>query len=69
MKKKKPGQYRLVIAAQNINRVTIRDINLPPLSDDFAEEFSGMWMTSLLDWLSGYDQIELYEESRDLTAI
>jgi hypothetical protein len=69
VKKKKPGEYRLVIAAQNINGVTIRDANLPPSSDDFAEEFSGMWMTSLLDWLSGYDQIELHEESRDLTAI
>ena len=69
VKKKKPGQYRLVIAAQNINRVTIRDANLPPSSDDFAEEFAGMWITSLLDWLSGYDQIELHEDSRDLTAI
>jgi len=69
VKKKRPGEYRLVIAAQNINRVTIRDANLPPSSDDFAEEFSGMWMTSLLDWLSGYDQIELAKESRDLTGI
>ncbi|KIW21975.1 uncharacterized protein PV07_12622 [Cladophialophora immunda] len=65
VKKKRSGEYRLVIAAQNINKVTVRDANLPPSSDDFGEEFTGMWMTSILDWLSGYDQIELDKDSRD----
>ena len=66
--KKKPGEYRLVNAAMNYNRVTIRDANLPPSSDDFSEEFAGMHILSLVDWMSGYDQIELAVESRDLTA-
>jgi hypothetical protein len=34
--------YRLINAAMNINRVTIKDVNLPPSPDEFAEEFAGM---------------------------
>ena len=66
--KKKPGDYRLVNAAMNINRVTIRDAHLPPSSDDFSEEFAGMHILSLIDWFSGYDQVGLAVESRDMTA-
>jgi RNase H-like domain found in reverse transcriptase/Integrase zinc binding domain/Reverse transcriptase (RNA-dependent DNA polymerase) len=66
--KKKSGKYRMVNAAMEINRVTIRDANLPPVADEFAEEFAGMHMTSLIDFFSGYDQVELAKESRDLTA-
>ena len=68
VKKKKPGDYRIVNAAMGYNRVTIRDANLPPSSDDFAEEFAGMHILSLVDWFSGYDQVELDVGSRDLTA-
>ena len=66
--KKKSGKYRLVNAAMNINQVTIRDANMPPAVDEFAEEFAGMTITSLIDFFSGYDQIALDEKSRDLTA-
>lgn len=68
VKKKKPGEYRIVNAAMGYNRVTIRDANLPPSADDFAEEFAGMHILSLVDWFSGYDQVELAENSRDMTA-
>ncbi|KIW99731.1 uncharacterized protein Z518_11144 [Rhinocladiella mackenziei CBS 650.93] len=40
----------------NINKVTVRDGTLPPVADEFAEDFTGMHMISLVDWLSGYDQ-------------
>ena len=53
--KKKSGKYRMVNAAMNVNQVTIRDANLPPAVDDFAEEFAGMEITSLIDFYSGYD--------------
>lgn len=66
--KKKDKGYRMINAAMNMNKVTIRDANLPPESDEFAEEFAGMPMTSLIDWFSGYDQVLLHEKSRDLTA-
>lgn len=67
--KKKNGKYRLINSATNINRVTIKDANLPPAADEFAEEFAGRAIGSYLDFLSGYDQMKLDETSRDLTAI
>ena len=66
--KKKSGKYRIVDAAMNINKVTIRDANLPPSVDEFLEEFAGMYITSLIDFFSGYDQVELDKRCRDLTA-
>lgn len=66
--KKKDDDYRLVNAAMNINRVTIRDAALPPSADEFSEDVAGMHVASLIDWFSGYDQISLDTLSRDLTA-
>jgi hypothetical protein len=40
--KKNNGKYRLINAAMHINKVTIKDANLPPAADDFTEEFAGM---------------------------
>lgn len=67
--KKKNGMYRLVNAAMNINRVTIKDANLPPSPDTFAEEFAGMQVDSLVDFFPGYDQLTLAHIYRDMTAI
>jgi ribonuclease HI len=66
--KKKSGKYRLVNAAMEINKHTVRDANLPPSVDEFSEEFAGCQMASLIDFFSGYDQIELDVKSRDLTG-
>ena len=66
--KKKSNKYRMINAAMNMNKVTIRDANLPPDVDGFSEEFAGMVMTSLIDLFSGYDQITLAKTYRDLTA-
>ena len=68
VKKSTPGKYRLVNVAVELNRVTIRDANLPPSADEFSEEFAGCTISSLIDFFSGYDQVELDKESRDLTA-
>ena len=66
--KKGEGKYRLINAAMKINAVTIRDANLPPATDEFAEEFAGNKVASLIDWFSGYDQVPLAAHSRDMTA-
>ena len=66
--KKKNGKYRLINAAMEINRVTIRDANLPPNVEDFVDDFAGLSCCSLLDLFSGYDQIALDKSSRDLTG-
>ena len=69
VRKKASGKYRLVNAAMMINKVTIRDANMPPDADEFMEEFAGMAMTSAVDLFSGYDQIALDERDRNMTAI
>jgi hypothetical protein len=66
--KKKDKGYRLINNAQRINGVTVRDANLPPNPDEFSEEFAGCQIVSLIDFFSGYDQVELHPESRALTA-
>jgi len=66
--KKKNGKYRLVNAAMPMNKVTIRDANMPPSADEFSENFAGCQIASLIDFFSGYDQVELDIRSRDMTA-
>jgi len=68
MKKKKKDKYRLVNIIIKINRVIVRDANLPPSINEFFKEFTGYVITSLIDFFFSYDQIELDEKSRDLTA-
>ena len=41
---------------------------MSPSADDFSEEFTGCTISSLIDFFSGYDQVELAEECQDLTA-
>ena len=53
--KKKSGKYRIVNTAININKVTIRDTNLPLLVNKFSEEFTRIYITSLVDFFSGYN--------------
>ena len=45
----------MVNAAQAINRVTIRDANLPLNADEFSEEFANCTITSLIDFFSRYN--------------
>ena len=66
--KKAPGTYRLINAAMKLNSVTLRDANLPPSVDEFSEEFAGCAVASLIDFFSGYDQLVLAPECRDMTA-
>ena len=42
---------------------------MPPDTNEFMEEFSGMAVASLIDLFSGYNQITLDEKDRDITAI
>ncbi len=68
VKKKEKGKYYLINTAMKINRVIIRDANLPPFINKFSEEFAGCVIAFLIDFFSNYDQIEFNEKSRDLTA-
>jgi len=55
VKKKEKGKYRLINTAMEINRVTIRDTNLPPSVDEFFKEFTKYVIASLIDFFSSYD--------------
>jgi hypothetical protein len=55
VKKKKPGEYRLINLAIYLNIVTRRDINLPPFIDEFIDKVIGYYIISLVDLYSGYN--------------
>jgi hypothetical protein len=54
-KKKDKISYRLINVAMEMNRVTIRDANMPPSADEFAEEFFGCAVISLVNFFFRYD--------------
>ena len=68
VKKKKKDKYCLINIIMEINRVIIKNINLPPSINEFFEEFIKYIIVSLIDFFSSYDQIKLDEKSRNLTT-
>ena len=69
IKKKKPGEYRLISSVIKQNTETIRDAGLPPNVEEFSERFAGQTISSLMDFFAGHEQVPLAIESRDITAI
>jgi hypothetical protein len=55
VKKKKPGEYRLINLATYLNAVTRRDANLLPSINEFADEFTGYYIASLVDLCEGWN--------------
>jgi hypothetical protein len=53
--KKEVGEYRLINTVIKMNKVTLRDANLPPLINEFSEEFISCITASLVDFFSGYN--------------
>ena len=51
-----------------INRVIIKDGNLPSVINEFSEEFGNYIITSLINFFSGYNQIKFNEKSKNLTS-
>jgi hypothetical protein len=68
VKKKEANKYRFINNATEINRVTIRDVNLLLNADKFLEDFAGCAIASFIDLFFGCDQIELDEICRDITV-
>jgi hypothetical protein len=54
-KKKDKISYRLINAIMEMNRVTIRDVNMPLSADEFAEKFFKYTIISLINFFSKYD--------------
>ena len=55
VKKKKPGEYRLINLTMYLNVVIRRDINLLPFINEFTNEFTGCYIISLVDLYSSYN--------------
>ena len=55
VKKKKPGEYRLINLATYLNVIIRRDANLLPSINEFADEFMGCYIVSLVDLYSSYN--------------
>lgn len=68
VKKDTPEKYQLINIVVKLNRVTLRDTNLPLSVDVFSKEFENWAISSLIDFFSGYNQVELDKKSLDLTA-
>ena len=65
---KKNGKICLVHNLQPLNRVTIKDAAVPPLTDHMAEAFGGASCYATLDLFVAFDQRRLDVRSRDLTT-
>ena len=66
--RKKDDNWRLINDMQALNKVTIRDSDMPPSIDEFSEDFACYPITSAIDYYSGYYEINLDKISRDLTV-
>jgi hypothetical protein len=55
VKKKKPGEYKLINLTMHLNAIIRRDANLPLFVNKFVDEFMGCYIISLVDLYSGYN--------------
>src|SRR6266496_5858909 len=68
VKKKEENKYRFINNVIEINRIIIRDGNLPSAVNEFSEEFDNYTIISLINFFSGYNQIKFDEKSKDLIS-
>src|SRR4051794_15602616 len=66
--KKKSEIYRLINTIMKINSVMMKDANMSLSINEFSEKFVDCHYASLIDFFSGYNQLDLDIQSRDLTA-
>ncbi|KAE8218950.1 hypothetical protein CF319_g7264 [Tilletia indica] len=66
---KKNGKLRKVVDLSSLNKVTIRDANIPPNIIDITEQLAGRVCYGSADVYSFFHQIILALQSRPLTAI
>ena len=65
---KKDKGIRLVHDLQKLNSVTLRDSAVPPIVEEFVEEYAGRSIYTVLDMYWGFHARIIDPSSRDLTA-
>ena len=53
--RKSNGKYQLINVVVFLNRVSVKDVNLPSLANKFLEKFDGMAVTLVVNLFLGYD--------------
>jgi len=66
--KKKNGELRIVHDLQKLNGVSIKDAGVPPILDEFVEDYAGRSVYTVLDMYWGFHARMLDADSRDMTA-
>ena len=66
--KKDGTSLRLVHDLQPLNKITIQDVSVPPITDTYAESFAARSCYGLLDLFVSFDQRTLDERCRDMTT-
>ena len=66
--KKKDGGYRMCIDFRKLNKESIKSEQRLPTSEDIANILSGKKYFTSLDLASGYWQVAMSEECKDLTT-
>ncbi|OMJ17852.1 Retrovirus-related Pol polyprotein from transposon [Smittium culicis] len=67
--KKNSDKLRFIQDVRPVNEVTIKNSSVPPVAEEFAEDFAGRTIYTTFDLISGYDQVQISESSRDLFAL
>ena len=65
---KKDKGIRLVHDLQKLNSITLRDSAVPPIIEEFVEEYAGRSIYTVLDMYWGFHARMIDPNSRDLTA-
>jgi hypothetical protein len=58
---------RLIKDVQLLKAVTIKESGMPPLIDEFSEDFAEYPITTAIDYFSGYYEVGLDPASCDMT--
>jgi hypothetical protein len=67
--RKKNGKLQFIQDMQPPNKVTIKNVGIGLIVDEFAEDFASRAIYSIADLYLGYDQFQLAQDSRDIIAM
>src|SRR5215208_2719959 len=65
---KKDGTLRFCVDYRKVNKITKRDSHPLPRIDDLLEQYRGAKYFTTADLLSGFWQVEMLEEDKEITA-